>query len=145
MTTLRIRGIALLIAVTALFALPTGAQAAVPAESPAATGIIGTWVGTYTGYVDGRYVSGDEKIVITNAREHAAKGTWQSKSSGNKWSKALPLQLIVTANDDGSVAIRGADGEGIYDGELMSDGRMVFVYSDPQPDLIVLRLELARQ
>lgn len=136
------------------FALATAALVALPAASQAATSraeaaegvtLVGTWVGTYNGYVDGRYVAGDEKIIITKARGAAAKGTWQYRAKGKKWSAPLPVHLIVTADADGSIAVRGVDGEGVYDGELVSTDRLTFVYSDPQPELTALRLDLTRR
>lgn len=137
---------AVVLALAALIAVPASAQ---PAKSRAtddpASVLVGRWVGSYSGFVDGRYVSGGEKIVITKAKGYAAKGTWQYKGSSGHWSKPAPVQFVVTIDADGVVGVRGADGEGTYDGELVSANRLVFAYLDPQPELTALRFSVTRR
>lgn len=137
---------ALSLTVLALVVAPAGAQAdsSRGTDDPAAV-LVGRWVGSYAGFVDGRYVSGGEKIIITKAKGHAAKGTWQYKGSSGRWSAPLPVQFIVSVDVGGVVTVRGADGEGVYDGELVSPNRLVFAYSDPQPELTALRFTLSRR
>jgi len=133
---------AMLLTATALVAAPAAAKAA--SDDPAEV-LVGRWVGSYSGYVDGRYVKGREKIVITEAQGYAAKGTWQYKSGNDRWSAPLPVQFIISIDADGVVGVRGVDGEGVYDGELVSANRLVVSYSDPQPQMQALRLSVRRR
>ena len=124
-------------------AVPTAAQAA-PVDrgkdDPAHV-LVGRWVGSYSGFADGRYVTGGEKIVITKAKGHSAKGTWQYRDKGGRWSAPQPVQFVVDL--DGDVDVWGQDSVGFYDGELRGD-RLVLNYLSRSPDQ-ALRFVLTRR
>ncbi len=129
------------LAATALIAAPAVQAAPQPAQA-----LVGTWVGTYTGYVDGRYVSGGEKITITKAKGLFAKGTWQYKGSSGKWSSPKPVQFIVRVLPSGEVTLNGADGEGFYqDGNMPTPDSLEISYVDAQPELTTLHFSLKRR
>ena len=110
----------------------TSAQAAPVdrAKDDPAQILVGRWVGTYAGYYNGDYVSGGEKIVITKAKGHVAKGTWQFREKGGRWSAPQPVQFVVHIDED--VDVWGQDSVGFYDGELRGD-RLTFSYASIQP------------
>lgn len=112
--------------------VPTAANAAPadPTKGDPARALVGRWVGTFAGYYNGEYVTGGQKIVITNAKGHVAKGTWQSRETDGRWSAPLPVQFVVHVDED--VDVWGQDAEGYYDGELRGD-RLVFSYASTQP------------
>ena len=66
----------------------------------------------------GAYSQGTEKLTITTARGNVAKGTWQWKGAGGKWSVPATVQLIAMNSAPGatSIEILGADAEGTYEG-----------------------------
>ena len=111
----------------------------------------GTWVGTYSGYDNDGYKSGQEKIVITKVKGSNARGTWQSRSSAKaKWSAPQPVNLSIYAqeNDDAMPAdyISGGDAEGMYVGKLdTSENRLVFSYTSRTMNLLVLTLDLSKK
>lgn len=123
--------------------VPTAAQAA-PVDrgkdDPAQV-LVGRWVGSYSGFADGRYVTGGEKIVITKAKGYVAKGTWQYREKGGHWSAPQPVQFVVDL--DGDVDVWGQDSVGFYDGELRGD-RLVLNYVSSSPDQ-ALRFVLTRR
>lgn len=144
------RRMTILSAVIALLSMAVVVPAANAAPGDAAV-LKGTWVGTYSGYSNSGYKSGLEKIVITSVKGSNARGTWQSRSSATvKWSKPQPVNLSVYAqeNDDSLPTdyISGADADGIYVGKLVtSKNRLVFTYSAPEKDLLVLTLDLQKR
>lgn len=135
------RSLAMLVGALALV-LPTAAQAASAesAEGPAQA-LLGRWVGTYTGYEDGNYVQGGQKIIITKAKGHVAKGTWQYKGLSGKWSAPQPVQFVVHVDDD--IDVWGQDSEGYYTGDVGGQ-RLVLSYASAKPAQ-VLRLVLTRR
>lgn len=134
-----------IIAVAGVLALvvPTAAQASSAARSSSdpAQVLVGRWVGSYSGYVNGVYVEGGEKFVITQAKGYAAKGTWQYREKGGRWSVPKPVQFVV--DTDGDVDIWGQDAVGYYDGELRGD-RLVFNYVSISPNQ-ALRFSVTRR
>lgn len=112
--------------------VPTVAQAAPAdrAKDDPAQVLVGRWVGTYAGYYNGEYLTGGEKIVITKAKGHVAKGTWQFREKGGRWSTPQPVQFVVHIDED--VDVWGQDSVGFYDGELRGD-RLTFSYASIQP------------
>ena len=112
--------------------VPTVAQAAPAdrAKDDPAQVLVGRWVGTYAGYYNGEYLTGGEKIVITTAKGHVAKGTWQFREKGGRWSTPQPVQFVVHIDED--VDVWGQDSVGFYDGELRGD-RLTFSYASIQP------------
>jgi hypothetical protein len=123
---------------------PLSAQAAPVerAQGDPAQVLVGRWVGSYSGYADGRYVKGEEKIVITKAKGHSAKGTWQYREKGGRWSAPQPAQFVISVEDD--VDVWGQDSVGYYDGELVGTDRLVFSYVSSSPDQ-ALRFVLTRR
>ena len=123
--------------------VPTAAQAAPAdrAKDDPAQVLVGRWVGTYAGYYNGDYITGGEKIVITRAKGHVAKGTWQFREKGGRWSAPQPVQFVVHIDED--VDVWGQDSVGFYDGELRGD-RLIFSYATIQPAQ-VLRFVLTRR
>ena len=112
--------------------VPSSAQAAPVdrAKDDPAQVLVGRWVGTYAGYYNGEYLTGGEKIVITKAKGHVAKGTWQFREKGGRWSAPQPVQFVVHIDED--VDVWGQDSVGFYDGELRGD-RLTFSYASIQP------------
>ena len=112
--------------------VPTVAQAAPAdrAKDDPAQVLVGRWVGTYAGYYNGEYLTGGEKIVITKAKGHVAKGTWQFREKGGRWSAPQPVQFVVHIDED--IDVWGQDSVGFYDGELRGD-RLTFSYASIQP------------
>ena len=113
--------------------VPTAAQAAPAdrAKDDPAQVLVGRWVGTYAGYYNGEYLTGGEKIVITKAKGHSAKGTWQFREKGGRWSAPQPVQFVIDL--DGDVDVWGQDSVGFYDGELRGD-RLILNYVSSSPD-----------
>ena len=118
---------ACLMGATLLIAAAPGANAA-PA-SP----LLGTWTGPADVYYGGAYDQGTEKLTITTARGNVAKGTWQWKPTGGKWSKPKLVQLIALNSAAGatSIDILGADGDGTYEGVLIPGVSLEIGYMDP--------------
>ena len=123
--------------------VPTAAQAAHAdrAKDDPAQVLVGRWVGTYAGYYNGEYLTGGEKIVITKAKGHVAKGTWQFREKGGRWSAPQPVQFVVHIDED--VDVWGQDSVGFYDGELRGD-RLTFSYASIQPAQ-AMRFSLTRR
>ena len=123
--------------------VPTSAQAAPVdrAKDDPAQVLVGRWVGTYAGYYNGEYLTGGEKIVITKAKGHVAKGTWQFREKGGRWSAPQPVQFVVHIDED--VDVWGQDSVGFYDGELRGD-RLTFSYASIQPAQ-AMRFSLTRR
>ncbi len=108
--------------------------AAPSANAAPASPLIGTWTGPADVYYGGDYEQGTEKLTITTARGNVAKGTWQWKSSGGKWSKPKLVQLIALNSAAGatSIDILGADSDGTYEGVLIPGVSLEIGYMDPQ-------------
>lgn len=137
------RALAVFVGALAL-ATPLAAQAAPVdrAQGDPAQVLVGRWVGTFSGYSEGDYYTGDQKIVITKAKGHSAKGTWQYREKGGRWSEPQPAQFVINVEDD--VDVWGQDSEGYYDGELVGKDRLVFSYVSSSPDQ-ALRFVLTRR
>lgn len=123
--------------------VPAAAQAAPAdrAKDDPAQVLVGRWVGTYAGYYNGDYITGGQKIVITKAKGYSAKGTWQFREKGGRWSDPQPVQFTIDIEED--VDVWGQDAIGFYDGELRG-GRLVFNYMSISPDQ-ALRFVLTRR
>lgn len=108
--------------------------AAPGASAAPASPLRGTWTGPADVYYGGAYSQGTEKLIITTARGNVAKGTWQWKPAGGKWSAPAPVQLIALNYAIGatSIDILGADGEGTYEGVLIPGATLEIGYMDPQ-------------
>ncbi len=132
---------ALLLAPAAATAAPAGDSGGHVAEV-----LVGKWVGSFHGYLDGVYMEGREKIIVTEARGNAALGTWQYKMSGGSWSAPQPASFIVSVNEEGTgYEINGADANGTYDGELTSGGKLIMDYSGSMPTIQSLRFVLRKR
>lgn len=106
------------------------APTAQAADQNMATVLKGTWIGTYEGYWGAKYASGQEKLIFTKTKGRSAIGTWQSRSSATvKWSAPQPVTLTIFPNDASGYVVFGADSEGVYSGELSSDGAMTVGYA----------------
>jgi len=123
--------------------VPAAAHAAPAdrAKDDPAQVLVGRWVGTYAGYHNGEYLTGGEKIVITKAKGYSAKGTWQFKEMGGRWSDPQPVQFVIDLDHD--VDVWGQDSVGFYDGELRGD-RLILNYVSSSPDQ-ALRFVLTRR
>ena len=110
--------------------------AAPGANAAPASPLLGTWTGPADVYYGGAYDQGTEKLTITTARGNVAKGTWQWKPTGGKWSVPAPVQLIALNSAIGatSIDILGADSEGTYEGVLIPGVSFEIGYMDPSPD-----------
>ena len=108
--------------------------AAPGANAAPASPLLGTWTGPADVYYGGAYDQGTEKLTITTARGNVAKGTWQWKPTGGKWSKPKLVQLIALNSAAGatSIDILGADGDGTYEGVLIPGVSLEIGYMDPQ-------------
>ena len=107
--------------------------AAPGANAAPASPLLGTWTGPADVYYGGSFTQGTEKLTITTARGNVAKGTWQWKSAGGKWSKPKLVQLIAMNSAIGatSIDILGADGDGTYEGVLIPGVSFEIGYMDP--------------
>ena len=107
--------------------------AAPGANAAPASPLLGTWTGPADVYYGGAYDQGTEKLTITTARGNVAKGTWQWKPTGGKWSKPKLVQLIALNSAAGatSIDILGADGDGTYEGVLIPGVSLEIGYMDP--------------
>lgn len=121
------------LAASALAAVLLVAAAPVAAADQASP-LVGTWVGSADVYYGGKYSQGTEKIIITAANGNVAKGTWQWKPKGGKWSKPSPVQLIAmnSVAGDAHIDILGADVDGSYEGVLIPGVSLEIGYTDPQ-------------
>ena len=108
--------------------------AAPGANAAPASPLVGTWTGPADVYYGGVYEQGTERLTITTARGNVAKGTWQWKPSGGKWSKPKLVQLIALNSASGatSIDILGADGGGTYEGVLIPGVSLEIGYMAPQ-------------
>ncbi len=126
------------------------ASARTPAAASTATAresLLGTWVGTYTGFNGGRWESGQEKFVFTTMRGVHVKGTWQSRAkSSQPWSKPSPVQLVVVPGASaGEWTVTGADLNGIYFGSLGADGpRLDLQYQGSVNDLLTYQFTVRK-
>ena len=85
--------------------------------------LVGTWVGSYAGFENGRHVSGLERFIITKVRDGNAVGSWQFRASADKpWSAKSPMQLVGLPDAAGGWSITGADANGTYAGRLDATG-----------------------
>ena len=107
--------------------------AAPGAAADQASPLVGTWVGTADVYYGGKYSQGTEKIIITAANGSVAKGTWQWKPTGGRWSKPAPVQLIAMnpVAGEAHIDILGADADGTYEGVLIPGVSLEIGYMDP--------------
>jgi hypothetical protein len=107
--------------------------AAPGANAAPASPLLGTWTGPADVYYGGAYDQGTEKLTITTARGNVAKGTWQWKPVGGKWSVPEPVQLIALNSAAGatSIDILGADSEGTYEGVLIPGVSFEIGYMSP--------------
>ncbi|MSO27490.1 MAG: hypothetical protein EXQ60_05425 [Candidatus Nanopelagicales bacterium] len=125
-----------LFAALAASALAAGLLITVAPGSMAAPAspLIGTWVGSADLYYGGKYSQGTEKLTITTARGNVAKGTWQWKPTGGRWSSPAPVQLIALNSAAGatSIDILGADGDGTYEGVLIPGVSFEIGYMAPR-------------
>ena len=103
------------------------------ANAAPASPLLGTWTGPADVYYGGAYSQGTEKLTITTARGNVAKGTWQWKGAGGKWSVPATVQLIAMNSAAGatSIEILGADAEGTYEGVLIPGVSFEIGYMDP--------------
>jgi len=110
--------------------------AAPGANAAPASPLRGTWTGPADVYYGGAYDQGTEKLTITTARGNVAKGTWQWKPAGGKWSAPAPVQLIVLNYAIGatSIDVLGADSEGTYEGVLIPGVSLEIGYMSPEPE-----------
>jgi hypothetical protein len=129
-------------------------QLTAPAANAApgdASGLEGTWRGTYQGFDTGGFVRGQEKIVITEVRGATATGTWQSRTSAKKkWSKPRPINFAVYDEelDEGtpSLYLAGADQGGTLVGKFVpSQGTMRLAYDSISQDVLVLILDMKKK
>ena len=130
-------GATLAVGAPASAAVATG-QPAVAAALSAREAVLGTWVGDYSGFEEGRYVTGQERFVLTVMRGANVKGTWQYRATAkDRWSAKEPMQLIVHPDPSGGWAVTGADANGIYVGRLEADGsELDLAYQGSVNDLI---------
>lgn len=149
---MRTRGLRILTALAAAAALVLGgaliaptasAQSASGSSASAATmtardALMGTWVGTYSGFENGNFAKGYEKFVITTVRGMNAKGTWQYRARpSDPWSDPSPMQLVLTPSAAGGWIVTGADVNGIYYGTLDAAGtRLDLAYQGSVNDLV---------
>jgi hypothetical protein len=125
----------------ALGTMTAPASASVPSTASAVTAqeaMLGTWVGSYSGFEDGTFVKGQERFNLTAMRGANVKGTWQFRAtSADPWSEKSPMQLVVLPDPDGGWAVTGADVNGIYVGRLDASGtRLDLAYQGSVNDLI---------
>ena len=141
------RLLVVVMAAAALLVAPAAAQAAPSGDvaNPADI-LVGKWVGSFHGYLNGAYVEGQEKIVVTSARGNAAVGTWQYRmASSDPWSAPQPVQFLVSVGHTGMVHVRGADSAGTYDGHMASRNRLVLDYMGSMPNLQTFQFNLRRK
>ena len=137
-------------AAAALLLAPSAVATAAPAGDTGghvADVLVGKWVGSFHGYINGVYQEGREKIIITETHGNAANGTWQYKMSGGSWSAPQTVSFIVSVDEDlaGWYEINGADAHGTYDGELTSGGKLILDYSGSMPNIQALRFVLRKR
>jgi hypothetical protein len=124
---------AIVVAIITLFAVSFLSPAAhADSHTNSAAALKGTWTGPATGYVESKYTSGFEKIVITKIKGSSALGTWQYKTSAAaKWSSPKPLSLTGFVGKNGSYIVNGADSTGTYFGHLTTEGVWTLTYQSP--------------
>ncbi|MFM9135547.1 MAG: hypothetical protein ACKOT0_08985 [bacterium] len=136
-------------AAAALLLAPSAVATAAPAGDSGgnvADVLVGKWVGSFHGYINGVYGEGREKIIITEARGNAALGTWQYKDVGGTWSAPQPVSFIVSLDEeDNSYEVNGADANGTYDGDITSSGKLILDYAGSMPDIKSLRFVLRKR
>jgi hypothetical protein len=113
-----------------IFIAATAFVAPAATAAPTSQELKGTWIGTYGGFEGNQKANGgQEKIVITSVYQGVAKGYWQSRHVGEKWSKKSTLHLINYRNEDGESYISGTDSSGTYNGIISADGEFVIAYT----------------
>jgi len=117
-----------------LFLAATAFVAPTATAAPTSQELKGTWVGTYGGYEgSGKAKGGQQRMVITAVHGGVAKGYWQSRHVGDKWSKKTPMHLTsyFTSSYDGKSEyyIAGTDLYGTYVGKLAENGELVLSYT----------------
>ena len=114
--------------------------------APSSQALKGTWVGTYGGYKGSeKATGGQQKIVIKKVHGGVAKGTWQSRTVGDKWGKKTPLHLIIYRNEDGESYVAGTDTTGTYNGIITSDGEFVMAYTQTAGDFLNLQIVVRKK
>ena len=94
-----------------------------PAAQPVREVLLGTWVGTYSGFDGSAYMAGLERFQITAVRGAVAKGSWQYRATdADPWSAKSPLLLVALPDPAGGWKITGADDNGIIIGTLDETG-----------------------
>jgi hypothetical protein len=117
-----------------LFLAATAFVAPTATAAPTSQELKGTWVGTYGGFEgSGKAKGGQQRMVITAVHGGVAKGYWQSRHVGDKWSKKTPMHLTsyFTSSYDGKSEyyIAGTDLYGTYVGKLAENGELVLSYT----------------
>lgn len=105
-------------ALAAVLCMVVPAAVAAPAQAASSAAFLkGTWVGSSQGYWEGRHTEGMQKIVISTTKGHAAKGTWQYRSSSSsQWGKPAAVSFVVRSCSDGTLEVYGSDESGSYEG-----------------------------
>ena len=111
-------GATLLVAGAAAPAVASVAAATAPAQS-VRQALLGTWVGTYSGFDKTTFTKGLERFTITAVRGATAKGSWQYRATAaDPWSAKSPLLLVALPDTAGGWTVTGADDNGIIVGTL---------------------------
>ena len=139
------RIVAALLTGAALITPQAVAQAAPSAADAPAEFLVGRWVGSYSGYQDGAYMKGREKIVVTKAHGYVAKGTWQFKEKGGSWSAPAPVEFVVQVPPAAVLSVVGQDANGYYNGFFKNEDRLVLSYVGRTPVSQALRFSLSRR
>lgn len=131
---------------TAALAEGTSVVSTQPTAAHPASVLVGRWVGSFAGYADGRYGTGDQKFIITKARGHAAWGTvqWRYDGSGG-WSTPTAVGFTLVRESRGVWSVTGADRTGTYAGVLRPNGRMNLGFTDSTEPIQVLRFNVTRR
>ena len=137
---------AIVVAIITMFAVSLLSPAAhADSHTNSAAALKGTWTGPATGYVESKYTSGFEKIVITKVKGSSALGTWQYKTSAAaKWSSPTPANFSIFKDSDGDSIVNGADSTGTYFGHLTPEGAWTLTYQSPEL-LMSLQFVLKKQ
>ena len=113
----------------------------------ARTAFMGTWVGTYSGFEDGKPHVGLERFVITKMKGSVAVGTWAFRDTAkDAWSAAEPAQFIVLPAAGGGWQVTGADANGIYFGTMNAAGtKLDLTYQGSVNTLVTLRFLMTKK
>jgi len=131
----------------------TGGPAAAADVSAAAStqtvrqALLGTWVGTYSGFEKGAFTKGLERFQLTTVRGATVKGTWQYRATAaDPWSAKAPLLLVALPDPDGGWKVTGADDNGIIIGTLNEAGTTLdLAYQGSVNTLIAYRFLLTKR